>query len=317
MANILLTKKCVRSCPYCFAKEQMSDAADDVLSWDSLIYIADLHEKSNTRHLSLLGGEPTLHPDFISFVKYLVDREFHVNVFTSGIMSKNRLATMQEHLLPIDPKQLSFVCNVNHPKECPEDELSKLYEFFKAFGQHTSTSFNIYKPDFDLGFIFDYIIKFNLRKHIRIGITHPIVGEKNLHIQKEDMPLMAKTFMSFAPLMEKHKVTAGFDCGMPLCLFNDEDLGRMFKINGGRLKFSCGPAIDIGTDMTVWSCFPLGNFDRKSIYEFDSIGDIGKYYSEIHKSLREKKGGLFDACMECEYRGGLCAGGCLSHFIES
>ena len=43
MANILLTEKCVRSCPYCFAKKHMADAPDNTaLKWDDLIYLTDL-----------------------------------------------------------------------------------------------------------------------------------------------------------------------------------------------------------------------------------------------------------------------------------
>ena len=73
MANILLTEKCVRSCPYCFAKEHMDGAESDrTITWDNLIYIADLLEISREPHVSLLAGEPTLHPDFIDFVLYLL-----------------------------------------------------------------------------------------------------------------------------------------------------------------------------------------------------------------------------------------------------
>ena len=42
MANVLLTKKCVRSCPYCFAKEEMSGVDEEILEWEDLIYIIDL-----------------------------------------------------------------------------------------------------------------------------------------------------------------------------------------------------------------------------------------------------------------------------------
>lgn len=72
MANVLLTETCVRSCPYCFAKQYMSEAdVKDSLTWDNLIYIADFLQSSNINHISLLGGEPLLHPDISEFCKYL------------------------------------------------------------------------------------------------------------------------------------------------------------------------------------------------------------------------------------------------------
>jgi len=44
MANVLLTEKCVRACPYCFAKEYLKESKENMLSWENLIYIADLFE---------------------------------------------------------------------------------------------------------------------------------------------------------------------------------------------------------------------------------------------------------------------------------
>ena len=42
MPNILLTQKCIRSCPYCFARKHMHDSPpDDILKWEDLIYIVD------------------------------------------------------------------------------------------------------------------------------------------------------------------------------------------------------------------------------------------------------------------------------------
>jgi hypothetical protein len=49
------------------------------LSWENLIYIADLLEFSNEKKLSLLNGKHTLHPDFIHFFLYLQQRKFSVN----------------------------------------------------------------------------------------------------------------------------------------------------------------------------------------------------------------------------------------------
>ena len=78
MANVLLTQLCVRSCPYCFAQKYMGEVSPkDMLSWDNLIYLADFFIKSGVYHMSLLGGEPLLHPQFSEFVHYLSKRGIH------------------------------------------------------------------------------------------------------------------------------------------------------------------------------------------------------------------------------------------------
>jgi hypothetical protein len=295
----------------------MEEAESDMIEWDDLIYIADLLEASNEYRISLLGGEPTLHPFFIDYVLYLLERKFHVNIFTNGIVPPKKLLEMNHYFENKKSEQLSFVCNVNPPDICTENEKLAVYRFFKLFNKKTSLSINIYRADYDLTFALDYIMQFGLKPHTRIGLAHPIPGKKNTTVSLKDYNAMAENLMSFYPRYETRKITLGFDCGMPMCIFSDEQLGKLSKLAALDSKFSCGPAIDIGPNMDVWSCFPLSGFHRKSLFEFDSMKEVYEYFHKIHKTIREKKKGIFDNCDQCVYlERGRCAGGCASHFIS-
>jgi len=315
MANVLLTQQCVRSCPYCFAKKHMADSEpDDILSWDNLIYIADLMEQSGEMGISLLGGEPTLHPHFVDFVLYLIERRFHVNVFTSGIMGEKMFREAERTLINIHPDKLSFVCNVNNPDKSSFSELENVRHFLKVFGHLATAGFNIYKPDFSIDFIFQYINEFGLKRHIRLGLAHPIPGQHNVFVPVDKMKDMAERLVSYLPVLERLKIKAGFDCGFPLCIFTDEQIGKLFKHNNGRVSFGCGPAVDIGPDMSVWGCFPLSAIHKKSLYEFNTMHDIRNYYQDLHRKVRIEIAGVFNDCDDCVYREeGLCMGGCLAH----
>lgn len=315
MANVLLTQQCVRSCPYCFAKKHMADSEpDDILTWDNMIYIADLMESSGEMGLSLLGGEPTLHPQFVDFVLYLLERRFHVNVFTSGILSDKMFNEVERALSAVSPERISFVVNVNNPDKSSFSELEQVRRFLKAFGHISTPGFNIYKPDFNLDFILQYINEYGLHRHIRLGLAHPIPGQHNTYVTIDKMREMANRVVSYLPMLERLKIKAGFDCGFPLCLFTDDQIGKLYKHNSGRLSFSCGPAIDIGPDMTVWGCFPLSQIHKKSIYEYNSLHEIRDYYRNLHQRVRTEVAGIFDECDECHYREEqLCQGGCLAH----
>jgi len=313
MANLLLTEKCVRSCPYCFAKEYLKKSQENLLLWENLIYIADLFESSHEKHLSLLGGEPTLHPNFIDFVLYLHQRRFHVNVFTSGIISNNTMNAAKAYLLKIPVETLSFVCNYNHPKTSTAGETKQIHKFFSAFSKYISLGFNLYQKDFDFTFLVDAILKYDLKKHIRLGLAQPIPGQKNECLTLNEIEKLAGNFREQLALLEKNRISVGFDCGMPLCIFSDDDIGRLFKLNGGRVAFSCGPAIDMGADMQVWACFPLSNYEKKSLYDFNTVDEIKKYFSEQHEKIRKEKSGIFEACSTCIYlKENLCRGGCLA-----
>jgi len=318
MANILLTQTCVRSCPYCFAKQHMSDnAPDDTLTWENLLYIVDFFDASNEKHFSLLGGEPFLHPNFLDIVLYLRERKFRTNVFTSGIMSNKMFEEATREFQHFTPNQLSFVVNVNDPKKTPFSEIETVKRFLKAFGHFVSLSFNVYRKDADMNFLIQYINEFGLKRHIRLGLAHPIPGVKNSHISPNGLREMAENMIAHLPQLDANHISLGFDCGMPLCIFTDEELGKLYKNGRGQLKFSCGPAIDVGPDMSVWTCFPLSNYKKTSLYDFDNLQQIRKHYDKILAAGRAEVRGIFEKCDECEYfKNRLCSGGCLAHSLS-
>jgi radical SAM protein with 4Fe4S-binding SPASM domain len=317
MANVLLTEKCVRKCPYCFAKEYIKDSQDNLLSWENLIYITDFFEASNEKRLSLLGGEPTLHSEFVDFVLYLHQRKFSTTVFTSGILSEKTLETSKEYLSQLSVDNLSFVCNYNHPSLSTDSESKRIDIFLRTFSKHISLSYNLYQKDFDFKFLFDTIDQYGLKKHIRLGLAQPIPGQRNECLNLNEIRNITEKIREQIDDLEKHRISISFDCGMPLCIFSNDDLGRLYKLNKGRIRFSCGPAIDIGTDMQVWACFPLANYNKKSLYDFDNVEEIKQYFSEQNRNLRAERKGIFEECQTCvSFEEKLCSGGCVAHFIS-
>jgi len=289
---------------------------EDMLVWDDLMYLVDFLETSSERHVSLLGGEPTLHPDFVSFVRYLLERQFHVNVFTSGILSQRRLDEAKRQLSGVSAERLSFVVNGNDPRTSPPKELHKVRAFLRAFGHLCSLGFNIYRVDFELDFLFEYVNLFGTKRHLRLGIAHPIPGEVNVFVAPEEIRKVAERLASYVPMFKAFRVSPGFDCGFPMCAFTDAELGELFKVSHGNLKFGCGPAIDIGPDMTVWPCFPLSHVRRRSIYEFNSLQEVRGFFDDFHSKARLEAAGIYPECDTCRYkRDGLCAGGCVAHAL--
>ncbi|MBI5210807.1 MAG: radical SAM protein [Elusimicrobia bacterium] len=311
--NVLLTQRCVRSCPYCFAHRHMAESkAEEILPWEDLVYLADFLRASGERHISLLGGEPSLHPAFPDFLAYLRERGFSVTVFTSGIMPAETLRRTRAALAGDAEEGVWFSCNLNDPRRSPGGEAEPLGRFLGEFGPRVRPGFNIYREDFELGFLFELMERHDLRRSLRLGLAHPIQGVDTAVVADEGLGRLALRLLEQLPLLEESKVTANFDCGFPLCAFSDEQLGRLVKSFGGRLTFSCGPAFDVGPDMRVWSCFPLSAMGPRSIYEFDSLRDVTAYFEEEHKKARAESCGIYDRCGSCSHRGGLCAGGCLA-----
>ncbi len=312
MANLLMTSRCVRSCPYCFAKREMDDSASGgVVSWENLIYLTDFLAASNQDHISLLGGEPTLHPQFVDMVLFLLERRFHVTVFTSGIMSDKRLAELAEHLAPLSAERLSFVVNLNNPVQtpAPAHEKSRIERFLSLMGPWSTPGFNIYRPDFDIEFLFDLISRYGMRRHIRLGLASPMPGVSSTYIRPEEVRDIAARLYTFSPLFDRLAVKPGLDCGFPLCAFTDEQLGWLTRYSG-MFKFGCGPAVDLTPDLNVYACFPLSGFHKRSLFEFDSMHQVNEFYMGLFNRIRSETAGIYEECDGCVHREeGRCSGG--------
>lgn len=319
MPNILLTQRCVRSCPYCFARKHMTESPpDDVMSWENIVYLADLLEAAGERRASLLGGEPTLHPAFNDIVAYFLGRDFGVTVFTSGIMSDAKLEDAQRRFTGLPEDRLTFICNLNDPAQTRTSlaEQESLKRFLRAFTDRIIPGLNIYRTDFELDFLFQAINEYGLRRTFRVGIAHPIVGKKNRFIALEDIDAVIRRLFSYAPVMERLRIKPGLDCGFPMCRFSDAELGWLSRHMGRDYDFGCGPVVDIGPDMSVWSCFPLSGVQKRSLFEFDSLGQVHDHYREFHQKVRTEAGGIYGDCDECKFRDDeICMGGCLAHSL--
>ena len=290
---------------------------ESILSWENLIYLTDLIQISGEYHVSLLGGEPTLHPEFVNYVIYLLERKIAVTVFTSGIISSQTFEEMTSAFQHIPDGRLSFVCNLNDPALSRPEEFERIGPFLDEFGSRTVSGFNIYRPDFSLDFLFEYILRYGMVRQIRLGLAHPLPGAKNVFVAIEDIAAVMERLVSYGPLFERFRMVPSLDCGFPLCALSNEQLGMLYRIVGGPIRFGCSPAIDIGPDMSVWSCFPLWTYHRKSVFDFNSIREIVMFYHEKLRGLRIEAGGIYEACDECKYREeDKCFGGCVAHLLS-
>jgi hypothetical protein len=319
MANILLTMQHNRSCPRCVAKSEVADAAPDSrMSWENLIYVADFLERSGRQHVSLGGGEPTLHPDCVDFILYLLHRRFRVEVFTHGLLSPARLEEFRAHLASADVEQLDFNCDLNDPEQtpAPAKELERVREFLAVMGPWTVAGFNIYRPDFSLDFLFDAVNRFGMKRRLRVGIAHPVPGQSAAFVRSEQLPEILDRLFSFRRQFDAFRVQLSLDCGFPICKVTDEQLGWLHR-SGGEARFGCGPAMEITSDMSVYYCSPLAGYRKRSLFEFDSVQQVEDYFAALRGPLTCEVPGIYDECDGCRQRAdGVCAGGGLCHALD-
>ncbi len=316
MANILFTTYCNRNCSYCFAKGKVDlgkDTGDPSknLSLEALNQIIAFYKQSLLKRIVVLGGEPTLNPEFIP----LMDRIFAepsfkaVMVFTNGIIPDNALKYLSNH----KDERLKIAMNLNAPGNYPSDQQAAINLAMASLGKRVGLGINIYKSGQDYDYLIDAINSFKLGPHVRIGLTQPIVGSNNNYAKQKDLPNIARDIVAFARKAYENRIGFSFDCGFPFCMFSLDQHKDLLRF-GIKFKSVCDPIVDIGPDLSIWRCFPLLNDVCGQLDQFRTRDDVIDHYNQKYKHFMPM-GNLAD-CPQCRYRSSkLCSGGCLARTL--
>lgn len=270
-------------------------------------------QRSRLRVISLLGGEPTLHPDFLGILDLLKRNGFftHIRLFTNGLFSDSVL----EYLAAFEGPELRLAVNVNHPSDYLPGQWERVEKTLEVLGpKMVGVGYNIYHRDNDFDFLMDLFLKYRLKPHVRLGLTQPIMGVNNRHLPIEDFSAVAGEIVAIAERFTRHKLFFSFDCGFPFCMFT---LSQHQKLLSCAIHFRslCSPIIDIGPDLTIWRCFPLSRLKNRHLDEFETRMDAEFYYQNLLSNYRQF--GIYPQCSDCDYkREDLCCGGCLSRVLR-
>ncbi|MCI5188834.1 MAG: radical SAM protein [Candidatus Electrothrix sp. AS4_5] len=311
--NLLLTTKCNRICKYCFAKNKLThnkNGNNQFISLENVRKVIKFLKKSEEHTISLLGGEPTLHPQFTDILTLFNNERFAVNVFTNGIISSSTIEAIKNSRI----EKINFLVNTNEQHENRPHDWDKIIHTFDEIPYYTILGFTIYRADFNADFLIELCNKYNLLKHIRLGIAQPVLNQKNNYLSPEYYKKIGKKICTLSDLCIQHDISLWFDCGFTLCMFDQNQL-ELLKKNNVQLQFSCGTTIDVGPDLTVWNCFPLSCVHNTKLKQFTTTQDIRDYYKKKLSSCF--KVGSYSYCQNCKYFiSRQCAGGCTAHIYR-
>ncbi len=316
--NLIITNTCNRACPYCFARSRvnLSDTqtgpTTQHISLDNYEKYLRFLESSKISLLKLLGGEPTLHPEFLEIVSRAHQRGFETLVFTNGLWPRGIQDAIRS--VPTAEWKLKFLFNVNEPNLQTTAQLAHAKESMRIAGLQGSCGFNIYREEFDLQFIPDLIDETGLDRGLRLGLASPIVGTVNSFLDGKSFKAIGVRLVEQLSKLEKRNVLGSFDCGFPLCMFAEESLGKLV-LNSRGFQSVCSYPIDVGTDLTAWPCFPLSDCENVRILNFQNEAELRAHYTSRLSGIRRM--GIYEECLTCKFiERGQCCGGCVARTIK-
>ena len=270
-------------------------------------------QRSGLAIVGVMGGEPTLHPEFVPFLERFRAAGLKVRVFTGGLMPRGVLGYLKTQ----DPEHVRLVINVPAPDEgLTPRQGEQFYETLQELAGLSALAFTICDLRQDLRFLADLAVRFGVRRRIRLGLGVPrVAARKTVTLAPAQYRAVAPRVLEFAVECRQRGLSLGFDCGFPRCMFSEEDLAVLQGCDVPPV-FTCTPVVDIGPDLTTWSCFPLASLDRVPLQDFSTREEVVEHFGTRQKPYRSF--GIYDRCHVCEHkRCGACSGGCLAHVIRS
>lgn len=306
MANQIITNYCNANCSFCFAADSRSRMLrEGSLQMDKTEFRSwlDFTLRAGISELRLLGGEPTLHPDFPEFVKVGREAGCSILVFSNGVMpeeSRNALAAL-------DPEVCTVVVNMS--ADIRKDDFDSRMKTLQMLGLRIKLGYTLVSPDFSLSVAAAFIQVFNLRKSIRLGLSHPTWRGENQALHPKRYPVIGQRIFEESFRTARFGIRLEADCGFVRCMFG-QNFSRL-KENGFDYISCCTPVIDQCTGGKILPCFALSNFHA---LDRDDFSDAKGAFDRMTELLQPYHSfGIYPECSSCVYfEANECCGGCMA-----
>ena len=321
MANLMLTKQCNLHCSYCFANEFVDQRQSEVMSMEN--FRTCLRFLNPQDRLGLIGGEPTLHPQFQMILAELIDSPFQsVCLFTNGIL-------LDRYFTELRNSRFQILVNLNHPDMIGRNAYQRILDNLDEMVNHlymrdqVGIGLNIYSTDMDFSFVLEALKLFRLRR-LRLSLTIPNTDSEHDVDAMEYFQTMHDTVIDILRCLLPLDIAPVFDCNyVPRCLFTKEDEAlfsqyesTMKRSNLYRVNAICAPVLDILPDLRVVRCFGVSSFLKVNLLRFQDSNEIQRHFlAEIDAlAYHIPPNGK---CADCNtYLAGKCSCGCYAYRLK-
>lgn len=304
--KLLLTKKCNRSCDFCFQSDLEGNATD--ISLEDFQSLLLWLKKQSIDTLTLLGGEPSLHPYFLKILEISFGNGFKLNLLTNLIFDGDLIDFFG---------CVSSVCANINPKDqytkTEWDVLERNLRILEDRRVEVIPSITMYDKNISFDEVFwVFLGRFSNINNIRVDLSRPSLRKTNSHVSSCDIFLYKEKLLFVFDQIESFGLDAVLDCPFPKCYFTAREIETYSLYAKGLNHNECGNLI-VNTDLSIGTC-PFYNFNSKRIVEFEDLFQVAKLIedSELLKSLKFDKYTL-NRCLDCGNRKDMsCSGYCVA-----
>jgi hypothetical protein len=308
MANLTISSVCNLDCPYCFTQDHREGvrAGNGFVDMATFETWLDFVERSQIDQVRLLGGEPTLHPQFSQMVGLARARGKRVMVFSNGLMPEKALACLEE----LAPSECAVLVNVNEPALEGERVQQRRQGSIRRLGERALLGFNIYRANFQPEFLLAIVGETGCQPVVRVGMAQPCLSGRNEHIRPSQYRFIGARIVRLARAAADRGIKLEFDCGFVRCMFTEGELETLQGL-GTDVGWRCNPVLDVDMSGRVVHCYPLAGFASLPLTPEAEAAVLREAFEARTRPYRQA--GVFRECSTCVWKDrGECRGGCLA-----
>jgi MoaA/NifB/PqqE/SkfB family radical SAM enzyme len=311
MTNLILTHLCNQKCSFCFTDFISCRTSQQLVDLASFKKMLNLLRISNFPQIRLLGGEPTLHPQFPQILEIASKEEKPIVIFSNGIMTDQALQSIKS----IGTADLIVLLNINvyFMNLSIPSFTNQIRNVLIQLGEKCQLGYTIQNAEIPFSSMQNLIKEFNLSKSIRFGLAQP-TGRNNQFLSPRHYPFIGKKMIDAMENTQDNYTTFELDCGFVRCMFPDHP-AQLFPPNGDFFTSHCSPIIDMDIDGSAVPCFPLSEEVRMTNAISQNRSEITQFFQD--KLAKVQGIGIYPECGQCAYlKNQECNGGCLAAVLK-
>ena len=307
--NLFLTTGCNERCSFCYAETYFQTTGkpadggrvlEHLARYAELVRAAEargelpagydqsLDEETRTlysaRTINLLGGEPTLHPDFERIVRGIQALGLGAIVFTN--------ASRPERILAVQDALWTVVVNGHFAERAPGLglELQRVHANLPL------------QPGQDPIAALERVRAAGI-KTLYLAFAAPAGGPPGDYFTPDDLEAMQAVHRSATEFCAEAGIFLAYDCSFPVCVDEARTLGA---------KCTSVPILDAEGMVTICGGEYLHEAGRRPLSEFRSVRELHAYTYRLIQGLRALPS-RFGVCNDCRHFNEACHGMCLAY----
>lgn len=300
---------CNISCSYCLAES--NNACKTLMSIADAKQLFTWLREHQVESLSLLGGEPTIHPYFNEITDIIKDCQMKSGIATNGLFNDDKRESFSKGVYT------KIAVHVNDEWFYTRDQLEKLKDnlrFLSTVEVEVEIRYVVHSSGIDMDFIKE-MAKISGSKIINFSIARPETYGKTAYLPIKSVGLLLPKLKEIIDGLRREEYISYIVALYPKCIKKGyEDL-----FDGYDGNFCClnddgefDVSFLINPDLTADVCLSLSNMKtKKRVTEFKDLEEVKGSFRERFEALRKKP--VFDECLTCPDFNTDCQGGCLTY----